>query len=192
MSPDNVTPSDSACQECGATLGCNNTSGFCKRHHSLSPRAKMRSHDHYRRNRTKYLEMARIRKGCRARHTMDKECSKCGNAIRSDNRTGLCTKHNRHRLALAAYHRNPEKTANRVHLKKHGMSLDEKWKMLADQDGLCAICRLTSDTWHTDHDHANGRIRGVLCRFCNNGLGMFRDSPDTLRLAAIYLEVNRG
>lgn len=39
-----------------------------------------------------------------------------------------------------------------------------------------------------DHNHTTGKIRGLLCKGCNNGLGMFRDRPDLLRRAADYVE----
>lgn len=41
-----------------------------------------------------------------------------------------------------------------------------------------------------DHNHATGEFRGVLCRQCNRALGMFKDSPITLRHALEYLELN--
>ncbi len=33
---------------------------------------------------------------------------------------------------------------------------------------------------HLDHDHASGRVRGVLCFLCKVALGHFRDSPSLL------------
>jgi hypothetical protein len=40
----------------------------------------------------------------------------------------------------------------------------------------------------TDHDHTTGAWRGVLCQRCNQAIGLFRDNPQLLRLAADYIE----
>ncbi len=42
-----------------------------------------------------------------------------------------------------------------------------------------------------DHDHVTGKVRGVLCPNCNNGLGMFKDSQVLLYTAADYLKRNQ-
>lgn len=57
----------------------------------------------------------------------------------------------------------------------------------------CRICREpfgeTVTTWPCfDHDHQTQEFRGLLCSRCNTGLGMYRDNPTLLRLAAYYLE----
>ena len=41
---------------------------------------------------------------------------------------------------------------------------------------------------HIDHDHKTDTLRGTLCEQCNRGLGMYKDSPERLRAAALYLE----
>ena len=81
------------------------------------------------------------------------------------------------------------------HLKRrYGIGKTEFLALLEAQDNKCAICGKPDPT-HLDHEHvgkeeigAKGRVRGVLCVPCNNGLGLFRDSPDLLRAAADYLE----
>lgn len=72
---------------------------------------------------------------------------------------------------------------------KYGLSSND-WDMLYDaQLGRCAICLLPlSETKvHVDHDHTTGRVRGLLCKTCNPGLGFFRDDPKVLMRAANYL-----
>ena len=49
----------------------------------------------------------------------------------------------------------------------------------------CIICGLPAEV--VDHDHITKRIRGSLCQRCNMGLGHFRDDPELLELAAMYL-----
>jgi len=58
--------------------------------------------------------------------------------------------------------------------------------LLAEQGGLCAICR-EAPAAHVDHDHATGRVRGLLCFNCNGALGQFRDRPDLMLRAYAYL-----
>lgn len=75
----------------------------------------------------------------------------------------------------------------------YGISLEDFEGMLWVQDNRCAICAevlLPPGVCgaHVDHDHASGRVRGILCHDCNLGLGRFHDDPEALRSAASYLE----
>jgi len=38
-----------------------------------------------------------------------------------------------------------------------------------------------------DHDHGTGKLRGMLCRTCNLGLGAFKDNEILLHKAFFYL-----
>ena len=66
-------------------------------------------------------------------------------------------------------------------LKRHyGVS---KWDWLLlyyHQDGLCGICRneeMNADSnTHVDHDHATGKVRGLLCRRCNIRMAAIDDA----------------
>lgn len=64
-------------------------------------------------------------------------------------------------------------------------------KLLELQKYKCAICEsaLLLEKNHTvvDHCHSTNKIRGLLCRNCNTGLGVFRDSNANLANAARYL-----
>lgn len=51
----------------------------------------------------------------------------------------------------------------------------------------CVICG-SAEPLVVDHDHKTGKVRGMLCNHCNRGLGHFRDDPELLHFAAIYLQ----
>jgi hypothetical protein len=80
--------------------------------------------------------------------------------------------------------------------KKYGITPAEFDALISGQGGRCAICadRLDVDGYrkiHVDHCHTTGRVRSILCSGCNVGLGHFRESPELLRKAAAYAEVNK-
>lgn len=73
--------------------------------------------------------------------------------------------------------------------RKYGISREDYDRMLAEQDGHCALCPATEETagrLQVDHDHKNGRNRGLLCGNCNRGLARFGDDPNRLLAAAAY------
>lgn len=72
--------------------------------------------------------------------------------------------------------------------------VDRAWanRVAEAHDGLCQLCGEAAARWCLDHDHRTGEPRGVLCIRCNTGLGMFRDDPWLLRLAAGYVEEPPG
>lgn len=80
---------------------------------------------------------------------------------------------------------------------KYGLSEEMFLRMLAQQRGLCAVCRLElGDDIAVDHDHrcCPGRqktcgecVRGLLHKNCNAGLGMLGDDVRILVQATEYL-----
>ena len=71
--------------------------------------------------------------------------------------------------------------------RRYGITAAEFDAMVEAQGGLCALCRQRKPE-HVDHDHVTGKVRGVLCSCCNQGLGNFRDDVAALRVAIDYLE----
>lgn len=83
----------------------------------------------------------------------------------------------------------------RRHLKtKFGMSEEAYDQLLESQGGVCAICRVASQSSRlhkrlaVDHDHKTGIVRGLLCARCNTAIGAFNDDVEFLKNAICYLE----
>jgi len=99
----------------------------------------------------------------------------------------------------------------------YSISLEIYERMMEDQDGRCALCRVTraddesavrgvsitftldlsKDEWKAgkqlvvDHDHMTGRVRGLLCHGCNALIDSYRDGVAFFRRCAEYLESER-
>ena len=75
----------------------------------------------------------------------------------------------------------------RYTIQRRMYGIDER-EILVDQGYACGICGDAHlDRWAIDHDHATGKVRGVLCNNCNWGLGLFRDDPRVIERAIEYL-----
>jgi Recombination endonuclease VII len=94
----------------------------------------------------------------------------------------------------------PALTRERHKTVKHLYNLlpDAHFALIQTQDGKCAIrsCKTMVDLYSPiDHDHAccAGKrscgkcVRGIICPRHNTGLGAFRDNPDELQDAALYV-----
>lgn len=94
---------------------------------------------------------------------------------------------------------NPERTSRysrKSRIKtQYGLSWDDFQKIVSTQGGACPICKNQLDfnanrRVHIDHDHATGKVRGVLCNWCNSGLGRFKDNARWLDAAAQYIRLH--
>ena len=74
---------------------------------------------------------------------------------------------------------------------KYNMTQRDYDRMVAKQQGCCAICRTSQPSLFVDHDHLTGAVRGLLCRNCNLALGYMRDDINLLASAAQYLRTHK-
>lgn len=85
---------------------------------------------------------------------------------------------------------------------KYGITIDEYRRMYTDQEGRCAACRdarpphyipgaTRSSGLAIDHDHKTTAVRGLLCKACNNALGLLQDDLGRIEGLFAYLWRNQ-
>lgn len=78
---------------------------------------------------------------------------------------------------------------------KH-LSAEEKQKAYAlfdSWDGICQCCGNPHIGKRNPHlDHKDGKVRGLICNYCNVALGYLRDNPEIAERAAAYLRRTNG
>ena len=76
------------------------------------------------------------------------------------------------------------------------LTVDEYNAMFVEQNGCCAICE-KPETYQIrsavcrlaiDHNHSTGKVRGLLCHWCNLGVESFKDDINKLKNAIKYLK----
>lgn len=94
---------------------------------------------------------------------------------------------------------NPQKEKDRSRrnqIRLYGITEEIYNSMLEKQNSRCAICYIHQSefkkSFHIDHCHETGKVRGLLCRNCNIGLGHFKDSVTLLNNTIKYLTKNEG
>jgi predicted nucleic acid-binding Zn ribbon protein len=135
---------------------------------------------------------------------IERKCKVCGTKFRVgvlNNRTITCSakcrgiraheKQKESYLARKTSRRGQALRAENLKM-RFRLTQEDYTRMLTAQRGKCAICGTsepgTSGVFAVDHDHRTGRIRGLLCRSCNVGIGNLRDEPTLLQAALKYLE----
>ena len=76
--------------------------------------------------------------------------------------------------------------------RKYGVTLDQWEEVFNAQGRICAICSTDYPGhrygWQMDHDHEDGRLRGILCSSCNFAIAIYeRKLLPNLDKAMAYL-----
>lgn len=104
------------------------------------------------------------------------------------------------------YRRNPD-LFRRYDLKRnYGMTVEQYQEIEERQNGLCALCRQPPlvgkrasgkpqrpPRLYVDHDHTSGKVRGLLCHWCNSHIvAGIEKSGASLKQISEYLGVSLG
>lgn len=72
--------------------------------------------------------------------------------------------------------------------RKYGVTPCDIRRLRIEQDGRCAVCNRRKVTLVVDHDHATGKVRGLLCNDCNKAEGFLRGSAESAIAMWAYLD----
>lgn len=121
-------------------------------------------------------------------------CKKCSKILDKDYRERNPEKIKQIRKTSNERHLTPTKKFNYRLRSVYNLSRAEFDNLYDKQKGKCKLCRKkikVSKSVHIDHNHKNGKIRGLLCSKCNLGLGHFQDNAEVLLRASKYI-LNNG
>lgn len=110
----------------------------------------------------------------------------------SDGRASTCKFCNNSRTRFDKHGKyNPDKDRRKHLLRTYGITSEDYDRMLAEQNGTCAIChrpeRIKGRSLCVDHCHSTGEVRGLLCNACNIAIGKLEDNLDYIKNALKYL-----
>lgn len=114
-------------------------------------------------------------------------CRSCRSKIAKNKRSLESHKENQRKTA----HRRKPYNRNWTLKARYGITSDQFETMFATQGSVCALCKSDKSdkkNFVVDHCHKTGKVRGILCSYCNRALGMMKDDPEVLRKAIKYLE----
>lgn len=96
--------------------------------------------------------------------------------------------------AFARTQNDPDRIFDRHLRRTFGITIEDYRAMEVAQGGKCAICGNPPGArrLHVDHNHDTGKVRALLCKGCNNGIGMLREDIDVLASAMAYLIEHNG
>jgi hypothetical protein len=108
------------------------------------------------------------------------DCRTCHSQAQKDRLNADPAKREAKRVANAAWARTEAgKASSRAATIRAKYNLEPwQWNEMFEAQGHC--CKLCGRTepfplgtpWNTDHDHATGKLRGIVCQACNHVLGL--------------------
>lgn len=120
----------------------------------------------------KEKELKEFSKDSRAKSGTQTRCKKCQSEVKKE---------------MAVYYR-------AKHLEyKYGITLEDYDTLKTQQDGKCAICGIEekyceNKRFAVDHDHDTKEVRALLCKKCNQAIGLLQDSSAFTFNAYKYLK----
>lgn len=120
-------------------------------------------------------------------------CDACNKRLGSYRRNTPAQRKNHARYMRKYYRDHSEMWRENGLKRKYGLTLAEYNRLLANQNGHCAICPATIGEekrmrkLFVDHDHTTGKVRGLLCSRCNSAVGHLRDHPKYAHALVGYL-----
>lgn len=117
-------------------------------------------------------------------YTHEQRCKPCISEVRklkyAEDRAGNAAKKRKYTQA------NPDKIKDIKLKQTYGIGLEDYNHMLAQQNGVCAICkRPETAVWRgktlrlaVDHKENPHQVRGLLCMKCNRSFGLLEENID--------------
>jgi len=114
--------------------------------------------------------------------------------------TTICREHLAEHAERAKQRARTDKGRNAARALKrkqmYGMTQEEYDTLLRRQHDVCAICKRPETSKRhgkvlslsVDHNHATGKVRGLLCFACNTGIALLHENVDNVSKAILYLE----
>lgn len=124
-----------------------------------------------------------------------KTCSKCLQEKEKDGfpKVGLICSSCKAEYTRRWRKKNPKKSQCLHYRRNFNITLEEYNRMLSLQNNCCAICGIHETSaprqkLFVDHCHRTGKVRELLCSWCNIAIGNLREDPTIIYKAIEYVE----
>lgn len=97
----------------------------------------------------------------------------------------------RHAWILKQARSDPTGWRDKTLRKKYGITAADYARLFDEQGGVCKVCKKPptgNRRLAVDHDHATGKVRGLVHSKCNSGIGMLGDTLAGVLNAVTYLQ----